>query len=239
MLQRIGPIFKRDLKGYFSSPAGYVVIVIFLVASALVFFSTFFINKQAEMRRFFELLPLTLGLFIPAIAMGSIAEEKRRGTFETLITMPVRLADVVISKYLTVIVFTLLMILPTVVYGFSISAIGNLDWGAVIGGYIGAVFLIAFYAAIGIFSSSLTENQISALIIAVLISVAFGLLDSFLGLFPSETADTFMFISTGFHFDRFAKGVLDTRSIVYFLSGAVLFLMLAFRVLYKERSAAE
>jgi ABC-2 type transport system permease protein len=170
--------------------------------------------------------------------MGAIAEEKRRGTFETLITMPVRLADVVIGKYLTVITFTLLMILPTVLYGAAISAIGNLDWGAVIGGYIGVLFLAAFYGAIGIFASSLTENQIVALIIAVIICVGLGLLESFLGLFPSETADTFMYLSTGFHFDRFAKGVLDTRSMIYFLSGAALFLLLAHRVLYKERSAS-
>jgi ABC-2 type transport system permease protein len=231
-------VYKRDLRAYFSSPIGYVVIVVFLIASALLFFSTFFLSQQADMRRFFDILPISLGLFIPAISMGAIAEEKRRGTFETLITMPVRLADVVIGKYLTVITFTLLMILPTVLYGAAISAIGNLDWGAVIGGYIGVLFLAAFYGAIGIFASSLTENQIVALIIAVIICVGLGLLESFLGLFPSETADTFMYLSTGFHFDRFAKGVLDTRSMIYFLSGAALFLLLAHRVLYKERSAS-
>jgi len=239
MFARLGPVFKRDLNGFFSGPIGYVVIVIFLAASALLFFSSFFLSGTADMRRFFDLLPISLGLFIPAISMGSIAEEKRRGTFETLITMPVRLADVVVGKYLTVVVFTLLMILPTVLYGASISAIGNLDWGAVIGGYIGVVFLVALYAAIGIFSSSLTENQIVALIIAVLICVSLGLLESFLNLFPSETADTFMYLSSGSHFNNFAKGVVDTRSIVYFLSGAALFLLLAHRVLYKERSASE
>jgi ABC-2 type transport system permease protein len=226
------------LKGYFSSPIGYVVIVIFLVSAALLFFSTFFLSRVAEMRRFFDLLPISLGLFIPAIAMGSIAEEKRRGTFETLITMPLRLADVVLAKYLTVLSFTLVMLLPTVLYAASIAAIGNLDWGAVLGGYIGVLFLAAFYSAVGIFASSLTENQIVALIIAVLICVALGLLQSFLGLFPSETANTFMYLSSGVHFDRFAKGVLDTRSMIYFLSGAALFLLLAHRVLYKERSAS-
>jgi ABC-2 type transport system permease protein len=232
------PVFARELKSYFTSPIGYVVIVVFLVATGLLFFSTFFLQGQAELRRLFELLPISLAIFIPAISMGTIAEEKRRGTFETLITMPVQLTDVVLTKFLGILAFALIMIAPTVLYAFSIAGIGNLDGGAVAGGYLGVLLLAAFYGAIGLFASSVTENQIVAVVVAALICLFLGLLQQFLVLIPTEIADPFLYISTGYHFDRFAKGVIDTRSVLYFLSGAVLFLMLARRVLAKERSAS-
>lgn len=236
--RRLGPIYVRELKSYFTNPIGYVVLVVFLVPTAILFFSTIFLAGQAELRRFFELLPITLGIFVPAIAMGTIAEEKRRGTFETLVTMPVRLGDVIVAKFAGVLTFTVIMLAPTVLYAFSIGSVGELDPGPVIGGYVGAILLAACYAAIGLFASSITENQIVAVIVGVLICIFLAVIQQFLVLIPGEIADAFLYISSGYHFDRFAKGVIDTRSILYFLSGTAIFLLIAWRVLVRERGAA-
>ncbi len=231
------PVCARELKGYFTSPMGYVVIVVFLSTSALLFFSTFFLAGQAQLQGYFDLLPLFLGVFIPAVSMGTIAEERRRGTLETLLTMPVTVGDVVLGKFLAVFLFALVMLAPTVLYAVSISTVGNLDWGAAAGGYVGAVLLAAFLAGIGIFASSVSANQIVAVVVAVLISLFLGVLQSFLALVPSEAAEWFLYAGIGFHFDRFAQGVIDTRSVLYFVSGAAVFLLISVRVLTAERSA--
>jgi ABC-2 type transport system permease protein len=236
--RRYAPIYLRELKSYFTNPIGYVVLVVFLVPTAILFFSTLFLAGVAEMRRFFELLPISLGVFLPAISMGTIAEERRRGTFETLVTMPVRLSDIVLVKFAGVLTFTVIMLAPTVLYAVSLASIGNLDVGPIIGGYLGAILLAGFYAAIGVFASSLTENQIVAVIVGVLICLFLALIQQFLILIPSEIADPFLYISSGYHFDRFAQGVLDTRSILYFLSGMALFLLVGWRVLVRERGAS-
>ena len=167
--RRYAPIYFRELKSYFTNPIGYVVLVVFLVPTAILFFSTLFLAGTADLRRFFELLPISLGVLVPAISMGTLAEEKRRGTFETLVTMPVRLSDIIIVKFAGVLTFTVIMLAPTVLYAFSLGSIGNVDIGPVIGGYAGAILLAGFYAAIGVFASAVTENQIGALGVGVLI----------------------------------------------------------------------
>ena len=211
-------IFKKEFKTYFVSPVAYIVISVFLLLTGWFFFSSFFVYSQAELRSFFSLLPFIFAFIIPAITMRLFSEELNIGSYETLMTMPVTFADVVIGKFLAAAVFVAAMLVPTLSYPIFISFIGELDWGPVIGGYIGAVFLGAAYSAIGLFASSLTRNQIIAFIIGITICLALTLLDQMLFFFPGSVVTVFEYIGAAFHFQNISKGLIDSRDILYFIS---------------------
>ncbi len=165
-------IFIKELKDYFVSPIAYIVICIFLLISGWFFFSTFFLINQANLRTFFSMLPLIFPFVIPAVTMRLFAEELHIGSFEMLLTLPVRLSDVIVGKFLACVVFVALMMLPTLSYAIWASFMGDLDWGPVMGGYLGAVLLGSAYSAIGIFASATTRNQIIAFIVGMVICFA-------------------------------------------------------------------
>ncbi len=223
------PIFKREFGSYFVSPVAYIVISIFLILAGWFFFSTFFLYNQAELRNFFSLLPLLFAFIIPAITMGQVADELNVGTYETLLTLPVSVTDVVVGKFLAALAFSALMLLPTVAYAISIAFLGDLDPGPVIGGFIGALFLAGAFAAIGIFSSSLTRNQIIAFIIGTAICFVLTLIGNMLFFLPDSLLDVFQYLGANRHFQNIAKGVLDSRDFLYFIS--VMFLSLYLAVL--------
>ncbi|HXK66666.1 MAG TPA: ABC transporter permease subunit, partial [Spirochaetota bacterium] len=150
-------IAKKELSGYFSTPIGYIVISVFLVIAGFLFFSTFFLYGQAELRAYFELLPLLFAFVIPAITMRLFAEERNTGSFEMLMTLPLSTIQVVTGKILAATLFASIMISPTLVYAVSVAFVGSPDIGPVIGGYVGAVLLAAAYASIGVFASSMTK----------------------------------------------------------------------------------
>lgn len=228
-------LFRRELSAYFQTPVAYVVGAVFLAASAALFFSIFFIYERVEMRQFFSYLPLLLALLMPALSMRLIAEERRRGTWEILTTLPLRNLEIVLAKFFAVWITGLFFLAPTVIYAITVSSLGPLDPGPIIGGYIGTVFLMAAYAAIGIFASSLARNETVALVTGLVITLFLALLDSFLLLIPTGLLPFFEFISIGHHFSDFAKGLLDSRSLVYFLSLTAGFLMLALYRLNRQR----
>ena len=155
-MRQVVHIFKKEFKAYFISPIAYIVIAVFLIAIATCwfFFMGFFIINQASLRGFFFWLPIIFSFVIPAVTMRLLSEESNIGSDEILLTMPVTITDVIIGKFLASLGFVAAMLLATLAYPIAVSRIGQLDWGPVIGGYIGALFLGAAFCAIGLFSSS-------------------------------------------------------------------------------------
>jgi len=215
---RLAAIWRKELKDYFVSPIAYMVIAIFLLITGWFFFSSFFVQGQASLRSFFQLLPMIFAFVIPALTMRLFSEEFNVGTFEMLITLPLTLRDIVISKFLAGITFVAAMLLPTLSYPLFISLMGNLDWGPVAGGYIGALFLGGAFTAIGLLTSALTKNQIIAFILGTLFCFILAIVDKMLFFFPESILDFVQYFAADYHFQNFAKGIIDSRDILYFLS---------------------
>ena len=222
-------IMGRELKSYFTSPIAYIVTVCFLLLSGFLFFPTFFLDDRAELRYFFQNLPVLFSLFIPAMTMRLFSEEKKSGSLETLMTLPVTSLDVVLGKYFAALISSLFMLLPTLSYLIACNIFGHPDAGPIWGGYIGAVFLAASFCAIGLFSSSITNNQILSLFIALAICIFLTFVSSFVVLLPPFLANMLTFISASSHFDSIARGILDSRDLIYFVSVTVLFVALTVR----------
>jgi ABC-2 type transport system permease protein len=211
-------IFKKEFKSYFVSPIAYIVISIFLLVTGWFFFSTFFLFSQATLRNFFGLLPIIFSFVIPAVTMRLVAEELNVGSYEILLTMPVTFTDVVLGKFLAGVAFLAAMLIPTLAYPLTVASLGQLDWGPVLGGYFGALLLGAAFAAIGLFSSALSRNQIVAFIIAMAICFSLTLIDKMLFFLPRSLLGVFAYLGADFHFQNIAKGIIDSRDVLYFLS---------------------
>ncbi|KJJ38816.1 gliding motility-associated ABC transporter permease subunit GldF [Aequorivita vladivostokensis] len=232
-------IIKREINSFFSSTIGYLVIAVFLVINGLflwVFSGNFNILNSgfADLSPYFELAPWVLLFLIPAVCMRSFSDEMKMGTLELLLTKPISLKQIVLGKYFGAVILIVIALIPTILYVFTISELGNppgnWDVGSTIGSYIGLLFLVFAYTSIGIFSSTLSQNQIVAFIIAVFL--CFALYYGFEG-FTSSAVD----ISTlgmKAHFDSVARGVLDTRDLIYFLSVTVFFIALTIFKLKKQ-----
>jgi ABC-2 type transport system permease protein len=212
------PIFKKEFRSYFVSPIAYIVIAIFLLVTGWFFFATFFLVGQANLRNFFSLLPIIFSFVIPAITMRLVSEELNIGSYEILLTMPVTITDVVIGKFLAAVFFVVAMLIPTVAYPVTVTALGQLDWGPVLGGYIGAVLLGAAFSAIGLFTSAMTRNQIIAFIVGMAICFILTLIDKMLFFLPRSMLGVLAYLGADFHFQNISKGIIDSRDIVYFLS---------------------
>lgn len=217
-------IMKKELTDFFVSPIAYIVIGIFLLVSGWFFFLTFFLNGQASLREFFGLLPLIFSFVIPAITMRLFAEELASGSVEVVMTLPVTPAQLVAGKFLAALLFVCAMLVPTLAYALTVALFGELDWGPVVGGYAGAVLLGGGFAAIGLFASTLTRNQIIAFIVGTLLCFTLTLVDKLLVFFPTAILGFFSQIGADYHFRNIAKGVIDTRDLLYF--GGVIFLFL-------------
>ena len=217
-------IFRKELKGYFISPIAYIVISIFLILTGWFFFSTFFLYGQAEMRGFFSLLPIIFSFIIPAVTMRLFSEEFNTGSYELLLTLPVSSLNIILGKFLAAAAFAAIMLLPTIFYAIFISFLGDLDWGPVIGGYIGAVLMGAAFSAIGLFASSITRNQIIAFIAGMSLCFLLTLVDKILFFLPESALNFFQFLGADFHFKNISKGVIDSRDLLYFMS--ICFVML-------------
>lgn len=228
-------LFRRELAAYFQTPVAYVVAVIFLVATSLIFFSVFFLYDRAELRQFFSVLPLLLGVVVPALSMRLIAEERRRGTYEILATLPLRTVDILGGKFMAVWTTSIFLLVPTLFYAVTVGSIGPLELGPVVGGYLGAILLAGAYSAVGVFASSISRSEIVALVVALLITLSLAFVESFVVLMPPGVAGLVQFLSASYHFNGFARGVVDSRSVIYLLSLTLFFLMLSHRALTVRR----
>jgi len=225
-------IMKKELKTYFNSPIAYIVLAVFLIITGWFFASNLFLMKQASMRHIIEqIIPLVMFFFIPAITMRLIAEEKKAGTLELLLTMPIKTKDIILGKFLAALILLCLGIVLTLPYFFTISLLGNPDVGQTIAGYIGLLFLGGTYLSIGIFASSITKNQIIAFIVGFVILLLLFMLDKITILFSGHVANIFQYISADYHFKNIARGVIDSKDIFYFLSMIVFFLFMSNRTL--------
>jgi ABC-2 type transport system permease protein len=217
-MTQIKHIAIKEFKDYFTSPIAYIVISIFLIVAGWFFFSTFFLYDRTSMQDFFVLLPTIFSFIIPAITMKLFAEEMNVGSYEILLTMPVSFTDIAIGKFLGATLFVMAMLIPTLLYPISISFLGDLDLGPIVGGYIGTIFLGSAYCAIGLFASALTRNQIVAFIIGAAICFTLTIMDRLLVFMPGTLASAIQYIGANSHFSNISKGVIDTRDIIYFVS---------------------
>lgn len=230
-------IVKRELGAYFTGAVGYIVIGLFLLISGFLFFNVFFLENRAELRRFFSTLPVLFAFFIPAVTMRLFAEERKSGSLETLMTLPVSSVDVVMGKFWASLAFTSVMIVPTLVYALTASLFGSLDAAPVVCGYLGAVFLAAAFCSVGLFASASTKNQIVAFFIGWALCILLALIDQFLLFLPARLANFLGYLSAGSHFTSVSRGIVDSRDLVYFVSLTAVFLTLTVKTIDSRRAA--
>lgn len=227
-------IMKKELMTYFYTPIAYIVITAFLVVTGFFFFKDFFYFNQAEMRGFFQFLPLVLTLVVPAITMRLFAEEIHSGTIETLMTLPVTTAEAVVGKFLAATAFVSIMLAPTLVYLVTIIIVGSPDPGPIIGGYLGSVLLAGTYSAVGVLTSSLGRNQIIAFIGGLTACFFLWLVDK-ITIFLPHRLSFIEFFGTDYHFRNISRGIIDSRDLVYFLSIIIISILLTTKFLDDRR----
>ena len=232
-------IIKRELISYFSTPVAYVFIAIYLLLSGLFTFylGQFFEIGQANLSSFFEWHPWLYLFLIPAISMRLWAEEKRSGTIELLITLPVLTYHLVLGKFVAAWLFTSIALVLTFPIWITVNYLGNPDNGVIIASYLGSLLMAGGYLAIGSFVSSLTKNQVIAFIISVTVSFVFtvsGLpivLDFFSNWAGQNLTDVIASFSFLSNYYDITRGIIDIRSILYFLSLIITFLYLNTKIL--------
>jgi len=234
-------VFNKEIGSFFSSLVAYITIGVFLLVMGLFLWvfpdSSILEYGYAGLDSLFSTAPYIFMFLIPAITMRSLAEERKEGTFELLATRPLTDWQIVLGKYFASLLIVLFALLPTLIYYITVYQLGvpkgNIDTGAVIGSYIGLFLLGASFVAIGIFSSSLTKNQIIAFTIAVFLSfIAFSGFDSISRILSLQSIETYITaIGINEHYESISRGVLDTRDLVYFLSFIAVFLVVTKTIL--------
>ena len=224
-------IARKELASFFDSPMAYLVIVAFLGVSGFFtwwFGTDVFIRGVADLSTFFNVANWSFFILIPALTMRTLAEERKSGTLDLLLTRSITPQQVVTGKFLAclaLIAFTLICTLP---YYFTVASLGPIDHGTVICGYLGLLLMSASYIALGLFASSLTANQITAFILALVFMAFFHFGASVVAANLTGTAgQIFRYLSTGSHFESMGRGVIDSRDLVFFISFTVVGLLLA------------
>jgi ABC-2 type transport system permease protein len=220
-------ITKREIRTYFNSPIAYIVVTVFTIITGYLFFTQLMIEKQAEMRGLFGVMPLLFMFLIPAITMRLLAEEKGLGTLELLITMPVRDWEIVVGKFLAALALIAAALGLTLVFAITVKSMGPLDRGPAIGGYLGLLLMGGAYAAIGLMASSFTRNQIVAFIVSFAICFALYLLGRVSQFAPDFLQPLLSFLSIDGHFENISRGVIDSRDVIYYGSVIGVCLLLA------------
>lgn len=217
-MRNIATIARRELGAYFNSPIAYVVVAVFLLLSALLFFSALFIQQQADLRELFDGFWTTLLVAIvgPAVTMRLLAEERSNDTLELLLTMPVTDWQVVLGKYLAAVGLFAFAMLGMFVFAATVAMIGPLDKGPAFAGYLGLFLVAATYMAVGMMTSSFTKNQIVAFIGAVLICLILWLIGKVVQVFPPTVQPLLDWLGMDRHIGNMARGVIDTRDLLYF-----------------------
>lgn len=241
-MRDVAIIFKREFQAYFYSPIAYVFSIIFILLNAGLYMFHFFFFGAADMRAFFSMLPITLGLiFIPAVSMRLWSEENKLGTVELLLTLPMKTEDIVLGKYLASFVFYLIALAGTLTIPIGLAILGRPDFGPIIGGYFGAIFLGAFYLSLGIFVSGFFSDQIVSLIITSLACGFFSLIGwqyvpmVIDGWIPGLGGFMYNYVGVTRHFNDIERGVIDIKSVIYFVSFTALFLYLNAKALERRK----
>jgi len=253
-MRNFAAIFKKELRTYFTSPIAYVVMFIFLLLAGFFFYSGYayfnLISFQAMrsayamagvnvidwvVRPLFGNISVFLMLIMPLLTMRLFSEEKKTGTIELLFTYPIRDSELLLGKYIACLTVFLVMLGATLVYPLMMATFGTLPWGPVLSGYLGLILLGASFIALGIFASSLTENQIVAAVLAFGVLLFFWVIGWAANFVPPKVGNVLTQISLLQHFDNFAKGIIDTKDIVYYLTLILFFLFLTLRSLESKK----
>jgi len=238
-------LYLKEVRGFFSGLTGYLVIVIFLLLNGMFLWiipgeTNILDMGLANLNSLFQLAPWVFLFLVPAITMRMFAEERRTGTMEMLLTRPITESKIVISKYLAAYSLVILAIVPTLVYFYSVwqlgTNVGNLDLGATLGSYLGLLFLAAIYTAIGIFTSSVTENQIVAFLFGMSICFLFFIGFDYISSIPVLSSIELVIMNIGIneHYNSISRGVIDLGDLIYFV-GVVAIFILATTVVVKRR----
>lgn len=240
-MNAIWTIAKRELNSFFDSLIAYIMLVLFLGFSGFFTWllgSDIFLVGQASLESFFNVAFWTLFFFIPALTMRLLAEEKKTGTIELLLTKAITDRELVIGKFLATILLVLIGLLFTLPYVITIANIGNIDAGQIFCGYLGLLLMSGMYTSIGLYASSITSNQIVAFLAALFIGLFFHIIFGALAQqFGGWIGQVFEGLSLTDHFESISRGVMDTRDLVYFLSIIMIGLLLAELSLTKRHAS--
>jgi len=239
------PLLIKEVNAFLSSLIGYVVMVVFLLLSGLFLWvfegdTNILHSNYADLSPFFYIAPWVFLFLIPAISMRSFAEEKKANTLELLLTKPLSLNQLILGKFFAGFILVLITLIPTLIYVITIynlgNPVGNLDMGGTWGSYIGLLFLSASFLAIGVFSSSITSNQIIAFILATFLSFFFFIgFESIASFKLFGSLDTYLIdIGINAHYQSLSRGVIDTRDLIYFLT-LILVFFLSTKLVIKSR----
>lgn len=221
---------RKELRSYFGSPMAFIFIGAFLAATLFAFFwvDTFFARGISDVRPLFRWMPVLMIFLVAALTMRQWSEEQRSGTLEILLTLPISTTQLVLGKFLAVVALVAVALALTLFLPLTVALLGNLDWGPVFGGYLAAILLAGAYAAVGLFVSSRTDNQIVSLISTVLVCGVFYIVGSagVTDFFGNEIGEIFRAIGAGSRFESIQRGVIDLRDLLYYISLAGIFLVL-------------
>ncbi len=233
-------VARREFQTFFNSPIAYIVLCGFLLIAGWLFFGTLFLGGQATLRGFFALAPMLFVVFAPAVTMRSVAEERKSGTIELLLTMPLRDWEVVAGKFLAALGMVATGLLWTIPYAFSVAALSapnaTFEWGTVLAGYLGLLLMASSFLALGLWASAMSRNQIVGFIIGLLLCFAFYFVDKFAVLLPEWLGEVLEYLSVDYHFENIARGVLDTRDLLFYASLTAAGLLLTTRSLSALRN---
>ncbi len=225
-MSKINIIIKKELQTFFDSLIAYIMLILFLGFSGFftwMYGSDIFYINQASLQVFFSISYWTLFFFIPALTMRLLAEENRSGTIELLLTKPVTEWQVIMGKFLATFALIVIALILTLPYYITIANLGNVDHGAIISGYLGLLLMSAAYIGVGLFASSISNNQIVGFLLALAIGIIFHIIfDVLASSFTGFFGNLFNYLSMSSHFDSISRGVLDIKDLIYFLSIAAL-----------------
>ena len=236
-MRNVLAIFRRELGSYFDTSLAYIVVPVFLilVGGFSLFFQDVFTAGVASMRTVFFWSAIFFLLLIPAVTMRLFAEEKRTGSIEMLVTLPVTEGEVVLGKYLASLSLMTIALALTVTYPITLGMLGEMDWGPVVGGYLGLFLLGAAFAAIGTAASALTTNQVVSFLLALMLCLLPFASGYALARVPAVILPVVQYISFEYHFNNLSRGVLDSRDLIFYVSVVGLFLHLAVWSLERRR----
>ena len=205
----------------------YIVISVFLLLTGWFFTSGLFLSDDSSLRNVFGIIPFIFIFFIPAITMRLLSEERKSGTIELLVTMPISDLDIVLGKYFAGLGLLVMALLFTFPYALTIMILGEPDIGMLICGYLGLILMGASYVSIGVFASTISKSQVVSFIIAFLIIFTLWMIDKFLVIMPTNLVPYLQFLSIDYHFQNISRGVIDSRDLLYYISLIIFMLSLS------------
>ncbi len=238
-MNHVVAICKREFKTFFNSPIAYMVLGTFLLLAGWLYFSTLFLAGQASLRGFFALVPILFVVLVPAITMRAIAEERKSGTLELLLTLPMDDWQITLGKFIAALGMIGVGLLWTLPYPLTVATLvapgAVFDWGPIGAGYLGLMLLASSFVSLGLWGSALSKNQIVGFIFGLGLCFAFYFVDKFAALLPESLGQVLEYLSVDYHFDNIARGVIDTRDVCFYVSLTTVGLLMTTRALASAR----